>query len=58
MQWCTRTITLGIVFLELLFLLFFILEFCPENNSKSIQATDLKFHRQIDLTEKYSAKEL
>jgi len=28
-----------------------ILEFCPEHNSKSIQATDLKFHRQIDLIE-------
>ena len=34
-----------------------ILEFCPEHNSKSNQATDLKFHRQIDLEGKSSAQE-
>jgi len=28
-----------------------ILEFCPEHNSKSIRATDLKFYTQIDLIE-------
>jgi len=30
-------------------LIIFILELCVKHNSKSIQATDLKFHRQIDL---------
>jgi len=36
----------------------FILEFCQEDNAKSIQATDLQFHRQIDLIEeKCSAQE-
>jgi len=49
---CIRTITLGIILLELLPLYIFILELCPEHNSISIQATDLKFHRQIDPIEK------
>jgi len=39
--------------------LVFILDFCPEHNSKSIQATDLQFYRQIDfIEEKCSAQEL
>jgi len=39
-------------------LFIFIFEICLECYSKSIQATDLKFHRQIDLIEgKCSAQE-